>query len=196
MRLLRPLTLVLAALLVLTLALASGVVMVFCIQGGRASLSLTHLSHLIHLPGLRHDVARLLDRLQATGPVAIITVLVALGVMIIALLVLAGLLIPTRELRVILSEEDGATISARRRALAGVARDLALRADGVAEAKVRARPGRRRGGRLTVRAWRILPASRDEVRGAVLERLSSLTGSFKLRARISVRDPRSGRRVQ
>ncbi len=196
MRLLRPLTLVLAALLVLAVAIASGVVAVFCIQGGRATLSLTHLSHLISLPALREDVARLLNRIEAPGPVAIVTLLIAVGVMSLALLVLAGLLIPTRELRVILSEQDEATISARRRALAGVARDLALQAEGVAEARVRARPGRRRGGRLIVRAWRILPASRDDVRGAVQERLSSLTGSFKLRTRVSVRDPRSRRRVQ
>ena len=66
---------------------------------------------------------------------------------------------------------------------------------GVTEARVRVRPRRRAGGRLTVRTSRTRAADPDQVQGAV--RASScarLTDPFKLKARVAV--PRRGARVE
>ena len=190
----RALVRVVSFLLLAILAVAGIVLAVFCITTGTSGPSLGRLARLLDLGSLRDTVGSWLGQLQASGAVAGIAAVCGLGAMLLGLLLLAGILVPRRERLVALASSEHGTIAARRRALAQAVTALVEQVRGITEARVRVRPRRRAGGRLTVRASRTRQANAGEVQGAVREQLRGLTDPFKLTARVDV--PRRGARVQ
>jgi Family of unknown function (DUF6286) len=176
------------------LALGGLVLAVFCIGTGTHGPSLGGLARLLSLPTVRDTVGPWLARVEAPGSVAVIAGLCALGAIALGLVLIAGVLVPRRERLVQLAEDERGKLTARRRPLAQVATALVEPVRGVSEARVRVRPFRRSGGRVSVRASRTAHADADEVRRAVAEQLEPLTGPFKLKARVEV--PRRGARVE
>ena len=194
--LLRALVRVLAFLLLLALALAGLAAALFSIQGGTEPLSYSTLASLIRLPEARDAIAAWFAQISAQGPVAAIALLCGLGAMLLGLLLMLGVLVPRRERLVTLEQRDGGTLAARRRPLAGAARALAEQARGITEAKVSARPRRRGGGTLQVRAERSRHTDAATARRAIEEQLQPIVGPFKLRARVATRVGGRGSRVQ
>jgi hypothetical protein len=181
-------------LVCVVLALGGLLLAVFCIGTGTHGPSLGGLARLLSLPSVRNTVGAWLARLETPGSVAVIAGVCGLGAIALGLLLIAGVLVPRRERLVQLAEDDRGKLAARRRPLAQVATALVEPVRGVSEARVRVRPSRGAGGRVSVRASRTARADADEVRRAVAERLESLTGPFKLKARVDV--PRRGARVE
>lgn len=194
--LLRALDRLLAVTLLVALAAAGAVVAVFCIGDGTGNLSLHRLSDLVNLPQLRDTVGDWLGRLEADGGVALLGVVAGVGAVALGLLLLAGLLVPRRERLVTLESDGESTITARRRALAAVARALAEQARGVTRAKARVRPRRRRGAKLRVRVDRTRPTPAKEVRDAVRAQLEPVTGSLPLVTRVRTRLGTGSARVE
>ena len=190
----RALVRVVGFVALLALAAAGLVLAVFCIGTGTSGPSLGHLAMLLHLASLRETVGHWLGQLEAHGSVALIAGACGFGAVLFGLLLLAGLLVPRRERLVTLSRGEPGTLAARRRPLAQVATALVERVRGVTEVRVRVRPLRRTGGRLSVRTSRTRRADPGQVQAAVLEALGGLTDPFKLRARVDVR--RRGARVE
>ena len=181
-------------LLLAALALAGLVLAIFCIGTGTSGPSLGGLAGMLNLDEVRDDVGGWLARLEAPGSVAVIALLCGLGAMLLGLFLLAGLLVPRRERLVTLTSDARGTLAARRRALGQAAAALVEQTRGVTSARVRVRPRRRTGGRLTVRAERVRPADPRELQGQALEKLRGLTDPFKLKARVEV--ARRGARVE
>ena len=181
---------------VLLVALAaSGLALaVFCIGTGTTGPSLGNLARLLHLGSLRGTVGHWLGQLESPGSVAVLAAACGIGAILLGLLLLAGILVPRRERLVTLSRGEPGTVAARRRPLAQLATTLVERERGVTEARVRVRPMRRTGGRLSVRASRVRRADPAQVQAAVREALAGLTEPFKLKARVDVR--RQGARVE
>jgi Family of unknown function (DUF6286) len=181
-------------LVCVALALGGLVLAVFCIGTGTHGPSLGGLARLLSLPAVRNTVGPWLARLEAPGSVAVIAGLCGLAAIALGLLLIAGVLVPRRERLVQLAEDEQGKLTARRRPLAQVATALVEPVRGVTAARVRVRPFRRTGGRLSVRASRTVHADADEVRRAVAQQLETLTGPFNLKARVDV--PRRGARVE
>lgn len=190
----RLLARVVGFLVLVALAAAGILLAVFCIGTGTHGPSLGDLARLLSLASVRNNVGHWLDRLAAPGSVAVIAGLCGLGAMALGLLLIAGVLVPRRERLVQLAEDERGTLAARRRPLAQIATTLVEQVRDVSEARVRVRPFRRSGGRLSVRASRTRPANPGEVKSAVSEKLESLTEPFKLKARVDV--VRNGARVE
>ncbi len=193
-RLARALVRVVSFVLLVILAVAGLALAIFCISSGTRGLSLGRLAHLVDLSSFRDTVGSWLGQLQASGPVAAVAAVCGLGAMLLGLLLLAGILVPRRERLVTLASGEHGTLAARRRPLAQAATTLVEQVRGVTEARVRVRPRRRSGGRLSVRASRVRRADPGETRDAVREQLRGLTDPFELTARVDV--PRRGARVQ
>lgn len=194
--LLRALVRLLAFLMLAGLAIAGLAIAVFCLGTGKTGISLPHLATLVHLPQLRVRTGAFLASLEAGGPVAIVAALAGAGAMLLGLLLLLGVLVRRRERLVSANGSGGERIAARRRPLAQMAVALAEQVDGVTAASARVRPGRRRGGRLTVRAQHTALTEPDEVQKAVAERIEPLSRPFGLRARVRARVAEVGARVQ
>ncbi len=192
----RAIVRVLAFALLVVLAVAGLAIAVFSIQGGTTTLSLPHLVKILHLAGLRDKVGAFFDSLAASGPVAIIALLCGLGAVLLGLLLLAGLLAPRRERLVTLRDDKEGSIAARRRVLGRLGQSLTEGTRGVTGAKVRARPARRSGGKLAVRATRSRTTSAKDVRGRVEEALKPLTDPWDLKAKVGVRLGKAGTRVE
>ena len=190
----RALARVVTVLLLVLLSVAGLALAIFCIGTGTSGPSLGGLAALLNLDTVRDTVGDWLAGLEASGPVAVIGLLCGLGAMLLGLLLLAGLLVPRRERLVTLTRDKRGTLAARRRALGQAAAALVEQTRGVTGARVRVRPFRRAGGRLTVRAARVRPADPGELRRQALARLKALTDPFKLKARVEV--ARRGARVE
>ena len=190
----RALVRVVTVLLLVLLAFAGLALAIFCIGTGTSGPSLGGLAGMLNLDEVRDDVGGWLARLEAPGSVAVIALLCGLGAMLLGLFLLAGLLVPRRERLVTLTSDARGTLAARRRALGQAAAALVEQTRGVTRARVRVRPRRRTGGRLTVRAERVRPADPRELQGQALEKLRGLTDPFKLKARVEV--ARRGARVE
>lgn len=148
----RLLAQLLGVLLLVAMAVAGAAAAVFCIQGGHGTLSLPGLASDLHLAQLRDTIGSFLARLQADGPVAVISGVSGAGAILLGLVLLTGSLVSPRERLIVLSDGDRGQIAARRRALAQAAADLAEQPRSVQHARVRARPWRRKtGGRLRIR---------------------------------------------
>lgn len=196
MILLRALLRLVTFAVLVVLAVAGLATAVFSIQGGTSGLSLPKLAELAQLPALRDQTGELLSAVEAAGDVARYSLLAGALAMLLGLLLLIAALVPRRERLVELETGDDGTLNARRRPLAQAARALVEPARGVTEAKVKARPRRRGGGRLLVRASRTRPAEDAAVKAGVSERLQPLTRPFKLTATVRVRQADRGARVQ
>jgi hypothetical protein len=190
----RLLVRILGLLTLVALAVVGIVLAVFCIGTGTSGPSLGGLARLLSLGSVRDSVGGWLLRLAEPGSVAVIAGLCGLGAMALGLVLLAGLVVPRRDRLVELARDEHGVLAARRRPLAQIATALVEQARGVTEARVRVRPFRRAGARLSVRAARTRPADPGEVQVAVGEQLATLTEPFKLKARVAV--PRRGARVQ
>jgi Family of unknown function (DUF6286) len=190
----RVLARIVGFVVLVALAAAGIVLAVFCIGTGTNGPSLGGLARLLSLASVRDTVGQWLTRMEEPGSVAVIAGLCGLGAIVLGLLLIAGVLVQRRERLVQLTEDEQGKLAARRRPLAQVATALVEQVRGVTEARVRVRPFRRTGGRLSVRASSTRRADADEVRRAVSEKLESLTQPFKLKARVDV--PRRGARVE
>lgn len=173
-------------LLAVALSAAGIVVAVFCISGGGTGPSLAQGAKDAQLPQFRDTMAHWLGQIEAHGSVAVIAGLCGLGAVALGLLLLVGIFVPRRERLVKLADEDRGTLAARRRALAQVATALVEQLTAVTSARVRVRPRRTTGGRMSVTASRTRPSDAREVQQAVHERLSNLTDPFNLSARVEV----------
>ena len=176
------------------LALGGLLLAVFSIGTGTHGPSLGGLASLLSLHSVRDTVGHWLARVEAPGSVAVIAGVCGLGAIALGLLLVVGVLVPRRERLVQLAEDERGKLAARRRPLAQLATALVEPVRGVSEARVRVRPFRRAGGRVSVRASRTAHADADEVRRAVAQQLEPLTAPFKLKARVDV--PRRGARVE
>ncbi len=190
----RLITRLVTFLLLVILAVAGIVVAVFCIGTGDAILSLSGLASLLDLGTARDAVDNWLGRLESPGSIAVTAALSGLGAMLLGLVLLVGILVPRRERLVELTSDARGTVAARRRPLAQAATALTEQVRGVTEARVRVKPRRYRGGRLSVRASRTRSSEARQLETAVRDQLTNLTGPSKLKARIDV--PRRGARVQ
>lgn len=182
----RVLARVVGFVMLLVLAAAGIVLAVFCIGTGTHGPSLGGLARLLSLPSVRDAVGPWLARLEEPGSVAVIAGVCGLGAIALGLLLIAGIVVPRRERLVQLSQDEHGKLAARRRPLAQVATALVEQVRGVTEARVRIRPFRLAGGRLSVRASRSRRADADELRSAVNKQLESLTQPFQLKARVDV----------
>lgn len=196
MILLRALLRLVTFVVLVVLAVAGLAVAVFSIQGGTGGLSLPELAELAQLPALRDRTGELLSAVEASGGVARYSLLAGALAMLLGLLLLVAALVPRRERVVELERGDGGTLNARRRPLAQAARALVEPARGVTGAKVKARPRRRGGGRLRVRAFRTRPADDAVVKAGISERLQPLTQPFRLKTTVRVKEADRGARVQ
>jgi hypothetical protein len=185
-------------LLLVALSLLGLAAAVFAIQGGDATLSYPQLAEWLGLPELRDEVGTLYERLEADGPVAIVSLLAGLAAVLVGLTLVVGALAPRREREATLEQSDEGRISARRRPLARAAEVLARRAGGVGDVKARVLPSWRGGGRLRVRADLTRKAAEDPgaVRREVEQSITPLTGPFELRCKISTRAGEGRSRVR
>ncbi len=193
---LRALVRLVSFVLLLALALVGAAIALFSIQGGDTGLSIPSLAQIVQLPELRGTLDDFLAALERPGPVAAMTLLVAVGAVVLGALLLIGILLPRRERMVTLDSSERGMLAARRRPLAQLAAALAERVEGVTQARVRVRPRRTSGGRLKVRADRTRAAQPESVKQSIAHALEPLTGPFELRARTSSRVGESGSRVQ
>ena len=194
--LLRLLAAVLAFLLLVLIAVGGIVVAIFCIRGGTATLSLSHLASLISLPGLRDKVGPFLASLEADGPAAAIAALCGAGAILLGIGLLVGALVPRRE-RILIVERSGrGTIAARRRAAGNALADLAEKPREVLSAKAKVSPNRSRtGGRARLKLTEA--AGTDERPSAEQARadLGDLADSLSLKLQTVRRGPRRGGRT-
>lgn len=161
------------------------------------SIAPSVVAEAIGLAVLRDSVGGLLRVAEAPGPVPLVTALSALGAIVLGLLLLIGALAPRRERLVLLEEGVEGTLAARKRPLAQIAGALTEQTRGVTAAKTKLRPSRRgTGGRIAVEAAHPRTADPGEVKERATEALSSLTGAFKLKARVRPKLGERGSRVQ
>jgi Family of unknown function (DUF6286) len=195
--LLRAVTRLVTFVLLGVLALCGLAIAVFSIGWSRTGdFNLPGLARLVHLGDLRDQVGELLHDLAGPGPVAGITALCGLGVLVLGLLLLVGALWPRRERLVILDKNEEGTLAARRRVLGRVVSALAEQTRGVTATKVKVRPGRRRGGRVAVRADHSRAQDPRDLRDRTQLALAPLTEAFGLRARVQPRLGQRGRKVE
>lgn len=195
--LLRALVRLVVFVLLVALAALGLATAVFSIQGDTAALSLPSLAGHLQLPGLRDAVGPYLDRLEADGATAWVSVGAGAAAIAVGLLLLAGVLLPHRERLVVLSDQDDARLAARRRPFARVAAALAERERGVTKTKVRVRPGRLGRRRLAVAAYYSRGRLPEEIEERVAAAVEPLAVAFRLHSRIRARPGERGRaRVQ
>lgn len=193
--LLRALVRLLGFLLLVILAVAGLALAVFCIQGGDSGLSLPALADALRLQDLRDSVDSSLSELEDSGSLDILALLIGLGLIALALALLMGVFVPTRERLVSVGSGDG-RLAARRRPLAQMARALAERSEGVTSVKIKVKPGRRRGGKVKVRADHTRQTGAGAARKSIEHELAPLSESFGLRAKVRTRLADRGSRVQ
>ncbi len=192
--LLRGLVRLLGFLLLVLLAVAGLALAVFCIQGGDSGLSLAALAEALRLDELRDSVDSSLSELEDAG-LDLLALLIGLGLIALALALLLGVFVPTRE-RLASAGSGDERLAARRRPLAQVARALAERSEGVTSAKTRVKPGRRRGGKLKVRADRTRETGAGTAREGIERELAPLCDGFGLKPKVRTRLADRGSRVQ
>ncbi len=195
---LRALVRLTAFTLLVALAALGMATAVFSLQGDSRALSLPTLARHLRLPDLRGVVGDYLSSLEHAGPTAWISVGAGAAAVALGLLLLAGALAPRRERVLVLEDEGGARLAARRRPLAQIAGTLAEQERGVTVAKTRLRPSRwRAGGRLRVTAFHPRNRPGEEVAARVSGAVAPLTAGFRLRTRVRARVGERGRkRVQ
>ncbi len=196
MILLRAIVRVLAFVLLVALAVAGAAVALFSIQGGTTGLSIPSLAELIGLPDLGGALDGFLGDLEGAGAIDVLQALAGLGAILLGALLIVGALTPARERLLSLDETEEGALAARRRPLAQLASALAERTDGVTAVKARVRPGRRRGGRVTVVADRTHPSSKEDVCAGIGSALDPLTQPFGLKPKIRTRVAQRGGRVR
>jgi hypothetical protein len=192
--LLRAVVRLLGFLLRVILAVAGLALAVFCIQGGDSGLSLPALAEALRLDELRDSVDSSLSELE-DGGLDLLALLIGLGVIALALALVLGVFVPTRERLVSVGSGDE-RLAARRRPLAQVARALAERSEGVTSVKTKIKPGRRRGGKVKVRAECTRQTEARAARDDIERELAPLSEGFQLKPKVRTRLGDRGSRVQ
>lgn len=148
------------------------------------------------LPALRDAVGDFFDQIERGGARGIV-IAAGVGAMLVGLLLLIGLVAPRRERLVVVDEGSAGRLAARRRALADIARSLAVRGQGVSAAKAKVKPRRRgEGGRLTIRASRPRTTPADDASQSVEQAVEPLASDFGLKTRVRAELGEGGERVQ
>lgn len=173
--------------LLVALAALGLAVAVFSIQGDTRAVSLPRLADHFQLPELREVVGPYLDRLEAEGGWAWISIGAGAALIAAGSLLLAGVLVPRRERLVVLEEQDEARLAARRRPLAQVAAALAERERGVTQTKVRVRPARLGRGRLGVVSYYSRGHQPEEIQRRVSAAVEPLAAAFRLTSQVRAR---------
>ncbi len=195
--LLRAVARLLTITLFVVLAVCGLAIAIFSIGGSRTGdFNLSGLARLVGLGELRSQVGGLLADLARPGPVAGIAVLCGLAAIAVGVLLLVGMLWPRRERLVVLERTAEGTLAARRRVLGRAAGALAEQARGITATKVKVKPGRWRGARLSVRASYSPAQESQDVRQRTLRALAPLTEAFGLRTRVRPRLARHDRKVK
>jgi len=193
--LLRALVRLLGFLMLVVLAVAGLALAAFSIQDGESGLSLPALADALRLHDLSDSVDSSLSALERSGSPDLVSLLIGLGLMALGVLLAAGVFVPARERLVSLESEEG-RLAARRRPLAQVARALAERGEGVTTAKTKVRPGRRRGGKVKVRADHTRMTAPGAAKERVERELLPLSDGFGLKPEVRTRPADRGSRVQ
>jgi hypothetical protein len=198
MMVLRALTRLVGALLMVVLALVGLGVAMYCFDGF-ISLGAARPDRLLGLPSVRRHVGHFLDQLAAPGPTAALALVGGLAAMLLGLILLYGTLRPARQrLAVFKRDVEGGRLAAKPGTLRSMARARAEQASGVTSVKRPKVALSRRGGRgrLKVTASRTETSGREQVHHAVEGQLEPISGPFNLRPRVRVRVGERGERVQ
>lgn len=192
----RVLSRLLGFTLLLVVAIGGLVVALFCLRGGDATLSLTHLASLLSLDGLRDTVGPWLESLEADGPVAALAVLCGLAAVALGIGLLVGALVPRRERLLVIRRADHGDITARRRAAANALSDLAERPREILGARARVRPNRRHpGGRARLKLLRAVGTDERPAAEQSRRELMGLGDAMSLKLESVTRTPRHGGRA-
>ncbi|MGH2960768.1 MAG: hypothetical protein ACRDL3_01035 [Solirubrobacterales bacterium] len=184
---LRPLARVVGFVLMVAIAAGGAAVAAFAL-GSSGSFSIPGLADALGLSALREEVGDLLARVEAPGSVAILTLLVAIGVIALGLALIYGALSSSRPRLLVVSSDERGRQAARRRPLEQAARTLVEGVDGVVAERVRVRPARRKpGGRLELRVTRARTVSADQARAASEAALTSLRDEALLEVEVRSR---------
>lgn len=184
-----------ALVLLITLATAGLAVAVFSIQGGSEDFSLPELSRILSLPALEDSAGDLFTSLEASGPIALLTITCSLATIAVALLLLLGVLSGREERLFIADESEEGTLVAKRRPLASIAVALAEQARGVTGARASATPGRG-GGSIDVHVTHRRSSNGAESGRNVESQLSPLRNGFALKTRVRADQGSAGQRVE
>ncbi len=198
MLLLRALTRLVGALLMVALALLGLGIALYCLDG-LLTLGSVRPDRLLQLPTVRRQVNHFLEQIAAPGSTAWLALLCGLGAIVIGVLLLLGLLRSSkRRLAILESDNATGTIAARPGPLRAMARTLAARAPGATNVRkprlALSRPGDR--GRLRISASRARTSNPHAVESAISEHVQPLSEPFRLRTRVRVRVGERGERVQ
>lgn len=198
MSLLRVLTRLTGAVLMLALALVGLAVAMYCFDAV-VGLGAARPDRLLDLPAVRRHVGRFLDRVAAPGSTAGLALLCGLGAMLLGIALLIGVL-GRRKQRLAILEQDHQTgaIAAKPKPLRDMARALAEPTRGAASVKRPKLSLSRRGtrGKLTVDATRARSTDPSELKTAVEKAVEPITEPFGLKPRVRVRLGESGARTQ
>lgn len=197
MVLLRGISRVVGALLMVALALLGLGLALYCLDA-LVSLGSVRPDRLLHLPTVRRDVGNWLHQVAAPGVTAGLALACGLGAMLIGVLLLIGTLRSPRQRLAILDTGDDGTLAARPRVLRTVAAVLAARADGVTRVRRPRVSLSRRGtrGRLRVVAYRTSSSDAQSVGREIDEELTPVSEPFHLRPRVRLQVAERGDRVQ
>jgi hypothetical protein len=193
---LRLLAAVVGFLLLVVIAVGGVIVAIFCLRGDSATLSLAHLAGLLSLDGLRDGVGTLLARIEADGPVAVLSALCGLGAALLGIGLIVGALMPRRERRLVIESDERGTISARRRAVGDALASLAERPREILGAKAKVRPNRSHpGGRARLKLTEAAGTDERPVAEQSRRELAQLGEGLSLKLQSTSRRPRSGGRA-
>lgn len=192
---LRALTRLISFLLLVALAALGLATAIFSIQSDSKTLSLPKLADHLRLPRLEDIVGDYLSSLERSGPTAWISVGAGAAAVALGLVLLVGALAPRRERLLVLEDEDGSMLAARRRPLTQIAETLAEQERGVTVAKTRIRSSRwRSGGRLRLTAFHPRNRRPEEIVERASAAVEPLADAFHLRTRVRARLGERGRK--
>ncbi len=181
MVLLRGFSRVIGMLLMFALALICLGVAMYCLDA-LINLGSIRPDRLLHLASVSHHVGHFLSQIAAPGRTADLALAGGVAAVLIGLVLLAGILTPSRERLVVMDGDRDGSLSARPRTLRAMAQALAEQAPGATSIRRAKLKLSRRGtrSRLTVTAALSPIHDRREVQTALARQLEPLSGPFGL----------------
>jgi hypothetical protein len=187
---LRAIVRLLTFVLLVILALAGAAALVAAVTGGDPDVA-----RALGLTAAGDAIGGFLTRLE-TGRGAVLVGLLAVAAILLGLLLLIGALVPSRERKFVLLENERGRLCARRGALGDVAAALVAQPRRIAVEKVKARPARRGvGGRLVMSVASPRREAEGDITSTARQRLTPLTDRFRIRARVRTGRGHGGERV-
>ena len=153
------------------------------------------VAEVLGIPELRDEIGGWLQSIDGPSELPRGTALLALGAILVALLLLAGVFGRTPDRLLVLEERDGGTLGARPRPLGQAAEALIGRIRGVTDRRVRVR-ARRGSGRLDVKATHTRAIEAPAVESEVSSALAPLSEAFGMKTRVKPQLAEDGRRVE